>query len=438
MSISEIARSALEKTPEPASPSNVLSAFACSAWESGVQRPVQSLGQVAGYKLPEKAQLQPKEGVLGFASKAGEVAGQIADLYLLSKGAGGMLGLSRSVDVNGTGKGLYARALAANGVTGVVYGGLLTPVEDGKSQWSRLGNAAVYGGTFVSLTAATFKLQAMTGGGILSKSTAGLSDSVAGQTAKIAAGVGDRAIVNLGAGASAGLVEAQLTAWTQGKAMANPSDYVNSAASWAIGNAVFGEAAHGIGKAAEYAVPKMKGDTLAGNRYVDDNKARVLRLVHELNTIPEGDVAARQAVAKQLFGKLGDNAVIMSRFSCDCGSNIEAGKNLFVNYNNTWLDCTKIKIGDNVLFGPNVTLLGAGHPLDAIARRTEWGNSKPINIGNDVWIGANAVIRDGVSIGDRAIVGAGSVVTKDVPADAIVVGAPAKVMRTMEKPKEAQ
>lgn len=432
MPLSEITRNALEEAPAPATASDVLMAFASSAWESGAQRPIQALGQLAGYKLPEKVQHQPKEGMLGFAAKAGEVAGQIADLYLLSKGMGGMLGVSRSVDSL---KALYPRALAANGLTGAVYGGLLTPIENGQSQWNRVGNAAVFGGTFASLTAATFKLQSMTGAGVFSRGTAGLSDSVAGQTAKIAAGVGDRAIVNLGAGASAGLVEAQLTAWTQGKAMASPGEYVNSAASWAVGNAVFGEAARGLSKASEHAIPKLKGDTLAGNRYVDDNKARVLRLVHELNTIPEGDVAARQAVAKQLFGKVGENAVIMSRFSCDCGTNIEAGKNLFVNYNNTWLDCTKIKIGDNVLFGPNVTLLGAGHPLDAVARRSEWGNSKPINIGNDVWIGANAVVRDGVTIGDRAIVGAGSIVTKDVPADAIVVGSPAKVLRIQDKPK---
>ena len=433
MSIAEISRSALEKSPDAPSPGNAMAAFAASAWESGVKRPLESLGQIAGMTLPERTQQAHKDGVLGFAAKSGEVAGQIANLCLLSKGTGHLMGLNRVADASA--KEFTAKAILANGLTGAAYGGLLTPVENGQSQWNRLGNAAVLGGTFITLSAATVKLQAMTGGGFLSRNAASLSDSVAGQTAKIAAGVGDRAIVNLGAGATAGLAEAQLSAWTHGKAMADRSEYLNSAASWAVGNAVFGEAAHGVGKVAEIAGPKLKGDQLAGNRYIDENKARVIRLVNELNTVPEYDVAGRQAVAKQLFGKIGDNAVIMSRFQCDCGSNIQAGKNLFVNYNNTWLDCTKITIGDNVLFGPNVSLLAAGHPLDAVARRTEWGNAKPINIGNDVWIGAGVVIRDGVTIGDRAVVGAGAIVTKDVPPDSIVAGNPARVLRTMDKPK---
>ncbi len=428
MSISEISRTALEKSPEAPSLPNALSAFACSAWESGVQRPLESMGQLAGMKLPEHAQEQQRGAVLGFAAKAGEVAGQIADLYLLSKGTGNLVGLAR-LDNN-------SRALLANGLTGAAYGGLLTPVENGQSQWNRLGNAAVFGGTFITLSAAANKLQSLTGDGIPSRSAAGLGDSFAGQTAKLAAGVGDRAIVNLGAGASAGLVEAQLSAWTHGKTMASPGDYLNSAAGWAVGNVVFGEAAHDIGKAGEYLLPKqMKGDVFAGNRFIDENKARVLQKVDDFNAIPEWNVAGRQAAAKELFGKLGENAVIMSRFNCDCGVNIEAGKNLFVNSNNTWLDCTKITIGDDVLFGPNVTLLGAGHPLDAVARRSQWGNAKPIKIGNDVWIGAGSIIMDGVTIGDRAIVGAGAVVTKDVPPDAIVAGTPARVMRIQDKPK---
>jgi maltose O-acetyltransferase len=310
----------------------------------------------------------------------------------------------------------------------------MTPVEDGKSQWNRIGNAAVLGGTFVTLSAAATKLEFLTGGGILSRNAAGLSDSLAGQTARIVAGVGDRAIVNLGAGAVAGVAEAQLSAWTHGKAMANSSDYLSSAGQWAIGNAVFGEAAHDVGKAGEYLLPKMQGDVFAGNRYIGEDKARVLRLVDKLNAVPEWNVVARQAAAKELFGKLGDNAVIMSRFSCDCGTNIEAGKNLFVNSNNVWLDCTKITIGDNVLFGPNVTILGAGHPLDAIARRSQWGDAKPIKIGDDVWVGAGVIIKDGVTIGDRAVIGAGAVVTKDVPPDAIVAGTPARVMRIQDKP----
>lgn len=118
-------------------------------------------------------------------------------------------------------------------------------------------------------------------------------------------------------------------------------------------------------------------------------------------------------------------------FYCDYGFNIELGNNFYANHNLTILDVCKVTIGSNVMFGPNVMISTATHPIDAIERRSTESGS-PITIGNDVWLGGNVSVLSGVNIGDNCVIGAGSVVTKDIPANSVAVGNPCKVIRSIE------
>lgn len=146
---------------------------------------------------------------------------------------------------------------------------------------------------------------------------------------------------------------------------------------------------------------------------------------------------AREEYLKTIFGKLGENSLIEAPFFVDYGFNVSIGKNFYCNFNCTFLDCCLIIIGDNCLCGPNVTFCTPTHAIDPKRRLAGEESAGPINVGNNVWFGANAVILQGITIGDNSIVGAGAVVTKDVPANAVVVGSPAKVVRrlTLEQDK---
>lgn len=129
-----------------------------------------------------------------------------------------------------------------------------------------------------------------------------------------------------------------------------------------------------------------------------------------------------------LFGAGGDTVNIQPPFSCDYGSNIHLGRNVFFNFNCVVLDVCPVMIGDFTLFGPGVQILTPLHPMDAIERRTrEYG--APITIGSDVWVGGGALILAGVRIGDRSVIGAGSVVTRDVPEGVFAAGNPCRVIR---------
>lgn len=119
-------------------------------------------------------------------------------------------------------------------------------------------------------------------------------------------------------------------------------------------------------------------------------------------------------------------------FRCEYGSNIKFGKNCFINYNCTILDICKVEFGDHVLIAPNVSIYGAFHDIEPNKRFLGNEIGAPIKIGNNVWIGGNAVICPGVTIGDNSVIGAGSVVVKDIPANSVAVGNPAKVIRKIE------
>jgi maltose O-acetyltransferase len=158
------------------------------------------------------------------------------------------------------------------------------------------------------------------------------------------------------------------------------------------------------------------------------NRAR--DLCQALNRSREEDVEERRRILQDLFGNGGDSVWMQPPFYCDYGSNIELGERVFFNFNCVVLDVCTVRIGSFTLFGPAVQIYTPLHPLDAqLRRREEYG--KPIEIGADVWVGGGAIILPGVRIGARAVIGAGSVVTRDVPEATFAAGNPCRAIRSI-------
>lgn len=158
---------------------------------------------------------------------------------------------------------------------------------------------------------------------------------------------------------------------------------------------------------------------------------RALELCHDLNIARASDVQRRREIVAELFGAGGDTVQVTPPFYCDYGVQIHLGRDVFFNFNCVVLDVCRVEIGDFTLIGPAVQIYTATHPLDAKQRR-ERELGKPVTIGADVWIGGGAIICPGVSIGDRSVVGAGSVVTKDIPEGVLAAGNPCRVIRPVE------
>ena len=153
---------------------------------------------------------------------------------------------------------------------------------------------------------------------------------------------------------------------------------------------------------------------------------RAQRLLDAYNTTTADDAERRLTILRQLLGAVGAGTVIKPTFRCDYGYNIRAGRNLFVNYDCVFLDCAPIEIGDDVQIGPAVQIYTATHPLDPEVRKSGLEAAVPVRLGNNVWIGGAAVLLPGITVGDDAVIGAGTVVTRDVPSGAVVVGNPAR------------
>ncbi|PKG22600.1 sugar O-acetyltransferase [Niallia nealsonii] len=167
-----------------------------------------------------------------------------------------------------------------------------------------------------------------------------------------------------------------------------------------------------------------------------EERERAKDLLFEFNNMKPSERCERNQIIQKLFHSVGENAWIESPFNCDYGYNITIGDNFYTNTNCTILDCAKVTIGNNVLIGPNVSLYTPNHAMDAEERKAGYEKSLPINIGDNVWIGGSVTIVPGVTIGDNTIIGAGSVVTKDIPANVIVAGVPCRVIRPItEKDK---
>lgn len=151
--------------------------------------------------------------------------------------------------------------------------------------------------------------------------------------------------------------------------------------------------------------------------------------IFEYNNISPAEEEKREIFIREILGKCGKNPIVISPFYCDYGHNIEVGDNFFANTNLIILDGAKVSIGNNVFIAPNVGIYTAGHPLNSQQRNTGIEYAYPIKIGNNVWIGAGAIILPGVSIGNNSVIGAGSLVNKDIPEDSLAVGNPCKVIK---------
>ena len=160
-----------------------------------------------------------------------------------------------------------------------------------------------------------------------------------------------------------------------------------------------------------------------------DERNRAKELCFEYNSLPPSKRAEKNEILRKLFGKTAENFLIESDFNCDYGYNIEIGENFYMNHNGIILDCAKVKFGDNVFIGPNCGFYTAIHPIEPKQRISALEAAKPITIGSNVWFGGNVVILPGVTIGDNSVIGAGSVVTKSIPAGVVAVGNPCKVLR---------
>ena len=183
-------------------------------------------------------------------------------------------------------------------------------------------------------------------------------------------------------------------------------------------------------------MPTERDKMLAGELYdpLDPElvrlRDRARDLCWALNATREAEADERRRLLRELFGAGGDDVWMQPPFFCDYGSNIRVGRKCFFNFNCVVLDVCEVRIGDHTLFGPAVQVYTATHPLEAAQRRKqEFG--KPVAIGSDVWVGGAAVICPGVTIGDRTVIGAGSVVTRSIPAGVFAAGNPCRVIREL-------
>ncbi|MHB1134174.1 MAG: sugar O-acetyltransferase [Chloroflexota bacterium] len=179
----------------------------------------------------------------------------------------------------------------------------------------------------------------------------------------------------------------------------------------------------------------QKERMLAGELYIFDDpdlfaeNQRALALIERFNASPAAASEARAALLRELLGSIGAGSEIRSPLYCDYGKYISIGSGTFINFGAVLLDEAPITIGDDCQIGPNVQLLTPTHPLEPEPRREKWEAAKPIALGNNVWLGGGVIVCPGVTIGENTVVGAGSVVTKDLPANVVAVGNPARVIR---------
>lgn len=182
---------------------------------------------------------------------------------------------------------------------------------------------------------------------------------------------------------------------------------------------------------------EQKKRIMSGEMYNDHTQELVTArketvfLTDEYNRTYGQDPKVREAVLKKLLGEIGENVFFEPSFRCEFGFNIKIGNNFYANFDCVMLDGGGIEIGDNVLFGPRVGIYTSRHAYDPKERAAGACFAKPVKIGNNVWIGGGVHIDQGVTIGDNCIIGAGSVITRDIPANVVAAGVPCRVIREL-------
>jgi maltose O-acetyltransferase len=180
---------------------------------------------------------------------------------------------------------------------------------------------------------------------------------------------------------------------------------------------------------------EMHERMLRGELYIADDpvivaeQARAQRLLDRYNRTEHDEQDERDRLLRELLGTVGDGVIVRPAFRCDYGTHIAIGAGTFVNYDCVMLDVAPIAIGASCQIATRVQLLTATHPVDPEPRRAGWESAEPIALGDNVWLGGGVIVCPGVTIGENTVVGAGSVVTRDLPASVVAVGAPARVLR---------
>ena len=164
-----------------------------------------------------------------------------------------------------------------------------------------------------------------------------------------------------------------------------------------------------------------------------DDRFTAKELCHDYNNLRPRDIDGRREVLKKLLGHIAGDLIIEQPFHCDYGYNISVGQNFYSNHNLVILDCARVTFGDNVFIAPNCGFYTAGHPIDAGERNQGLEYARPITVGDNVWFGAQVCVLPGVTIGSNCVIGAGSVVTRDIPDNSLAVGNPCRVIRKIEE-----
>lgn len=165
-----------------------------------------------------------------------------------------------------------------------------------------------------------------------------------------------------------------------------------------------------------------------------EEQAQCLEKLYDFNQTRPSEYELRAKMLKDMFGDIGDNCYIEPPFHSNFGGrHCHFGNNVYANFNLTMVDDTHIYVGDNTMFGPNVTVATAGHPIIPELRAKGYQYNAPVHIGKNCWLGAGVIVLPGITIGDNVVVGAGSIVTKDIPSNAVAVGNPCKVLREVNE-----
>ncbi len=173
---------------------------------------------------------------------------------------------------------------------------------------------------------------------------------------------------------------------------------------------------------------------LPNDEEITEEQIRCLNRLYDFNMTRPTECEKRKEILKEMFAEIGENCYIEPPFHSNFGGkHIHFGKSIYANFNLTCVDDTHIYVGDYTMFGPNVTIATAGHPIIPELREKAYQYNAPVYIGKNCWIGAGAIILPGITVGDNVVIGAGSVVTKDLPSNVVAVGNPCKVLREVNE-----